>query len=506
MGQPAHLRRDRPLAHLRGPQRRAAVRARLAAAVGALRVRNFRLFWISQVVSVTGTWMQVVAQAWLVLDLSHSSPAALGTITFLQFLPMLLLTLPAGVLVDRVRKRRLLIGTQAAAMAQAATLAGLVALHAAQLWTVGLLALVLGMVNALNNPTQQAFVPELVPKPLVPDAVALNSAQFNASRMVGSALGGIAVATIGVTSTLIINAATFALPIVALLAMHGSKLLRAPDTARQRGSLELREGVRYVLHTPPVLAVVGLLAVIGTLGFNWQVVAPLLARIVLHRRAVGFGLLLSAMAAGSLLGAAALTVARAPSERRLATAGAALGGCLIALGISSSYPLSVALMALAGIAGATFTVSTNTRLQLLSPPRLRGRIMSVYVLLMGGSTPIGGFLLGQTASRLGVGTAVWLFGAASVLSVSVVAVIRRSAITARTAKEPASPVEPVARAETSIKEPARAPRDHDDAPELVVGSGSPTAARRHAISAADSDTGDTHPDTATLTAAPRTSG
>ncbi|MGC9221291.1 MAG: MFS transporter [Solirubrobacteraceae bacterium] len=414
----------------------------LAAAVGALRVRNFRLFWVSQVVSGTGTWMQVVAVSWLVLDISHSSPTALGTITFIQFLPMMLLSLPAGVLVDRVSKRRLLIGTQTAAMAQASTLAALVALHDARLWTVALLALLLGTVNALNNPTQQAFVPDLVPKHLVSDAVALNSAQFNASRMVGSALGGIAVATIGMTSTLIINAATFALPILALFTMRRRELLHSPETAHKRGSVELHEGIRYVFRTPPVLAVIGLLAVIGTLGFNWQVVAPLLARIVLHHGAIGFGLLLSAMAAGSLVGAATLTFARTPSERRLVVAGVSLGLCLIALGISTSYPVSVALMALAGLAGGMFSVSANSRLQLLSPPRLRGRIMSFYVLLMGGSTPIGGFLLGQAAAQLGVGTAVWLFGAVCVLLVFVVAVIRRAAMAPQPIEPSNSPIEP----------------------------------------------------------------
>lgn len=193
------------------------------------------------------------------------------------------------------------------------------------------------------------------------------------------------------------------------------------------------------------------------------------------------------MAAGSLVGSAALTFAGAPSERRLATA--ALGFCLIALGISTSYPLGVALMTLAGIAGAVFTVSTNTRLQLLSPRRLRGRIISFYVLLMGGSTPVGGFLLGQAAARLGVGSAVWLLCATCVLSVSVVAVIRHLAMAARPTEEPASPIEPLAIAETSIAERGQARRWRDDEPELDAGSGLPTATRRQATDASRADRG-----------------
>ena len=377
--------------------------------------------------SVTGTWMQVVAQAWLVLQISHSSPAALGLITFVQFLPVMLLALPAGVIVDRAPKRWLLLATQMAAMVQALTLAMLVAWGAASLWSVGLLAFALGTVNAINNPTQQAFVPELVPMDLVPDAVALNSAQFNASRMIGAALGGVCVATVGVGATLFINAISFAMPIAALAAMKASELRPALRAARQRGTIELREGIGYALRTPAVLTVVALLAVIGTFGFNWQVVAPLLAQLVLHRQAAGFGLLLSAMAAGALVGAAALTFAGEPSERRLAAAGGGLGCCLIALGLSSSYPLSVALMAIAGVAGAAFTVSANTRLQLLSPPQLRGRLLSVFVLLMGGTTPIGGLLLGQAAEHLGVSAAIALFGALCVASIVVVALLRARA-------------------------------------------------------------------------------
>lgn len=392
-------------------------------ALAALGVRNFRLFWASQIVSVTGTWMQVVAQSWLVLQISHSSPAALGLITFVQFLPVMVLALPAGVIVDRAPKRRLLLATQVAAMVQAIVLAVLVESGRASLWSVGLLAFALGTINAINNPTQQAFVPEMVPMDLVPDAVALNSAQFNGSRMLGSALGGICVATLGVGATLVINAISFALPIMALAVMRADELRPVVRAARQRGLTELREGLAYVRRTPAVLTVVVLLAVIGTFGFNWQVVAPLLAHLVLHREAAGFGILLSAMAAGALIGAVALTFAGEPSELRIAVAGGGLGCCLIALGFSTSYPVSVVLMVIAGIAGAAFTVSANTRLQLLSPPRLRGRLLSLFVLLMGGTTPIGGLLLGQAAEHLGISAAVALFGALCVGSVVVVTLL-----------------------------------------------------------------------------------
>ncbi len=329
----------------------------------ALRQRNFGLFWTGQLISGTGTWMQTVAMAWLVLDISHSA-ATLGTVTTLQFLPMLLFVLPAGVLADRVPKRRLLLATQALAAVQALTLGILAAHGTPRIWQLAVLAFVLGVSNAFNNPTQQAFVSEMVDAPLVPEAVALNSVQFNTTRMVGSALGGLAIAQFSPAAVFFANAATFA--------------------------------------------------------------APLLARNVLHVQAVGFGALMAAFGAGALIAGIALVVLRGGSERRMVGAGAVLAGVLVLLGMSHSYPVSLTLMGLAGISGTVFTTTANTRLQLFVPDQLRGRVMGLFVLLMAGTTPIGASLLGQGAAAFGVPATMVAFGLATAAGIAVLAARARS--------------------------------------------------------------------------------
>ena len=397
----------------------------------ALRVRNFSLFWAGQLISGTGTWMQTVAMAWLVLDISHSA-ATLGTVTTVQFLPMLLFVLPAGVLADRVPKRRLLLATQALAAVQALVLGILAAHGTPRIWQLALLAFVLGVSNAFNNPTQQAFVSEMVGPQLVPEAVALNSVQFNTTRMVGSALGGLAIAQFSAAAVFFTNAATFAASLLALLAMRPGQLRTPTDRPARRGAL--REGLRYSAATPAVLFVLGTLAVVGTLGFNWPVAAPLLARDVLHVQAVGFGALMAAFGAGALIAGIALVVLRGGSERRLVGAGTVLAGVLILLGVSRSYPVSLALMGLAGISGTVFTTTANTRLQLLVPDRLRGRVMSLFVLLMAGSTPIGASLLGQGASTFGVPATMVGFGLATAAGVAALVAYRAVALRSRPAQ------------------------------------------------------------------------
>jgi MFS family permease len=397
----------------------------------ALRVRNFGLFWAGQLVSGTGTWMQTVAMAWLVLQISHS-PVTLATVTALQFLPMLLFSLPAGALADRVDKRRLLLVAQSLALGQALLLGVLVTLGTPQVWQLGVLAVALGASNALNNPAQQAFVSELVSPDLVAQAVALNSAQFNAARMVGSALGGVAVAYLGVAAVFYLNAASFAATLAALLAMKTAQL-RAPAT-RRAGPGAVREGLRYARHTPPVLFVLATLAVVGTFGFNWPVAAPLIAREVLNLHAVGFGTLMGAFGAGALAAALGLAAVRGGSERRIVTAGALLAVVLLLLGWSHSYPISVVLMAAAGATGTVFTTTANSRLQLLVPDQLRGRVMSLFVLLMAGTTPIGTYLLGHVAAAWGVPASMTIFGVATVVGLS--ATIAYRAFTLRRSPPP----------------------------------------------------------------------
>ncbi len=391
--------------------------------VAALRVPAFAWYWSGQLVSVIGTWSQVVAVSWLVLDLTHSA-IALGTITLLQTLPILAFALPGGVIADRVPRRRLLIATQAALAAQAIALGLLVALHLATLWEIGLLSFVLGTANALNGPAQQAFVPELVGRDLVPDAVALNSVQFNTARMIGGAAGGLAVAAWGVSGALFFNAATF-LPILVVLMVIRAAHPAPPPAARASVLADLRAGLGYALRTKPVRRVVLVLGVVGLLGYNWQVAVPLIARFMLHRQVTGYGALMSALGAGSLAAAILLARDQRASEHRLMAGAVVLGAVLVALGLSYSYPASLALLAVGGFAGLVATITANTRLQLLTPDELRGRVMGIYVLLMGGTTPIGAFAFGEIAGHLSTGDALIAFGATTVLTVSAIWLHRR---------------------------------------------------------------------------------
>ncbi|MHB1593003.1 MAG: MFS transporter [Streptosporangiaceae bacterium] len=386
--------------------------------VAALRVPAFAWYWSGQLVSVIGTWSQVVAVSWLVLDLTHSA-VALGTITLLQTLPMLVFALPGGVIADRVPRRQLLIVTQVALAAQAIALGLLVVLHLVTIWEIGLLSVVLGTANALNGPAQQAFVPELVGRELVPDAVALNSVQFNTARMIGGAVGGLAVAAWGVSGALFFNAATFLPILVVLMVIRSAHAVTRPAVHASMLA-DLRAGLSYALRTAPVRRVVLVLGVVGLLGYNWQVAVPLIARFMLHRQVTGYGLLMSALGAGSLVAAIMLTRDQRASEHRLMTGAVALGAVLMALGLSYSYVASLVLLAVGGLAGLVATITANTRLQMLTPDELRGRVMGIYVLLMGGTTPVGAFAFGEIAGHLSTGDALIAFGATTVVTVGAI--------------------------------------------------------------------------------------
>jgi len=387
--------------------------------LASLRVRNYRLFWISQLISLTGTWMQVLAQSWLVLSLTHS-PQALGIVTMLQFLPLTLLVLFAGVIADRVPKRRFLVFTQSAGMLQALILGILVTTGVVRLWHVYILATLLGLNNSFDNPTRQAFVPEMVGKDLVSNAVALNSALFNAARIVGPAIAGITIATIGIDGTFFLNAASFLPVIGALLLIRARELQpvsRAPAQADVFG--QVREGLQFAFGSRRVLLIIILLAVVGTFGYNFTVALPLLAQFVLHVGSVGFGVMTSVFGIGSL--AAALTIAytHRATERQLLLGAGAFSLVLILLGFSHWFVVSLFLLAALGYAGITFTATANTRMQLSAPDHLRGRVMSLYILLFVGTTPLGSFLLGQAAERLGVQAAIVLFGVISAIGVAI---------------------------------------------------------------------------------------
>jgi MFS family permease len=376
----------------------------------SLQVRNYRLFWTSQLISLTGTWMQVLAQSWLVLSLTHS-PQALGIVTMLQFLPLTLLVLFAGAVADRIPKRPFLVFTQSAGMVQALVLGILVTTGAVHLWHVYILAAMLGLNNSFDNPTRQAFVPEMVGRELVPNAVALNSALFNSARIVGPAIAGVTIATIGIDGTFLLNAVSFLPVIGALLLMRDRELQpvsRAPAQASVFG--QVREGLEFALGSRRLLLIVVLLAIVGTFGYNFTVALPLLAQFVLHVGSVGFGVMTSVFGIGSLAAALMIAYTHRASERQLFLGAGAFSLTLILVGVSHWFVVSLFLLAVLGYASITFMATANTRMQLAAPDHLRGRVMSLYVLLFAGSTPVGSFLLGQTADGLGVQGAIVLFG------------------------------------------------------------------------------------------------
>jgi MFS family permease len=372
-----------------------------SAAFRSLRTHNYRLFFFGQMISLTGTWMQTIAQAWLVLDITRS-PLALGTVTMLQFLPVSLLVLFGGVLADKVPKRRLLVLTQTAAMAQAFALAFLTWSDLIALWHIYALAAMLGLTTALDNPTRQAFVAEMVEPDDVANAVALNSSLFNAARLIGPAVGGVVIALLGVAAAFFINGVSFIAVIIGLLLMKSHLLRPAPRGGEGRVLEQLVEGLRYSLRTPAVLFIMILMAAIGTFGYNFTVVLPLLAKNVLHVGSIGFGTMISATGIGSLVAALALATMGKASRQTLVIGAVAYAILLAAVGASQWYALTLALLAALGVAGIAFTTTANSSLQLTTPGHLRGRVMSLYMLLFLGSTPIGAELTGLMAEHIGV--------------------------------------------------------------------------------------------------------
>jgi MFS family permease len=402
----------------------------------SLRNYNFRLFWLGQLVSLVGTWMQIVGQSWLVLELT-GSPLALGTMAALQFLPISLLTLFAGVLVDRVSKRRLLLCTQSVALAQALALAVLVSSGLVQLWHVYLLAATLGVVSAIEMPARQAFVMEMVGREDLLNAVALNSTLFNGARVLGPAIGGVIIARAGLGTCFFLNAASFVAVLAGLLAMR-PRLLHAP-VPRPPGRVlrELREGLSYAVHTPAVLLVVALVGVFGTFGYNFTVGLPLLAHDALGLDAEGFGGLTSVMGLGSLVASLVVASLRRTSQLALLLGAAAFSVLLAGLASSQHYLVSLAIIFVLGMASLTFQTSANSLLQLEVPDRLRGRVMSLYILLFLGMTPIGGLLTGAVAQRFGIQLALGSNAVACGVGVLAAVLYRRLAGAGRT--EPASP-------------------------------------------------------------------
>ncbi len=371
----------------------------MSPAFSSLRIRNYRLFAAGQLVSLTGTWMQRVAQDWLVLRLSHDSGVALGITTGLQFLPMLLFGLYGGVLADRYPKLRLLVVAQVAMGLLALLLGVLDITGVVSLWHVYVLAFGLGLASVVDTPTRQAFAVELVGKEELPNAVSLNSATFNSGRVLGPAFAGLLINAFGTGPVFLVNAASFVAVLIGLLRIRTSELHTSKRVARAPG--QLRAGLTYVRGRPELLWPIVLVAVIGTFGLNFQITTALVAKLVFHRGAGSYGLLGTALAFGSLIGALLAARRGVPRQRLLLGAAFAFGLLEIAVGLMPTYNSFLFLLIPTGIAVLTFTTAANASVQLASSGAMRGRVMALYVLVFLGGTPVGAPLIGWLAETYG---------------------------------------------------------------------------------------------------------
>ncbi len=381
----------------------------------SLRVRNYRLFASGQVISLTGTWAQRIAQDWLVLDLSGNSGLALGIVTGLQFLPVLILGMWGGVLADRYDKRRLLVWVQVVMGGLALALGLLDVTGVVQLWQVYALSFALGIASALDTPVRQSFIVELVGPDDLPNAVSLNSATFNSARIVGPAIAGVLITTVGTGWVFLGNAVSFVAVVTGLLLMRRSELRPAARLVKAKG--QVREGLAYVRSSPDLLVPILLVAVVGTFGLNFQITMALVAKQVFGKGAGSFGLLSSMLAVGSLLGALASARRTGPPRlRRLLLSALAFGILEVAVGLAPSFLVMAVLLVPTGVAVLTFSTTANLLCQLGSAPHLRGRVMALYVLVFLGGTPLGAPLIGAVAQLLGPRSGLLLGGAVSALA------------------------------------------------------------------------------------------
>ncbi len=365
--------------------------AGLRRSFGSLSVPNYRRYFAGQLISLSGNWMQTVAALWLVLSLTGSG-VAVGLTTALQFLPMLLFGAWGGLLADRFPKRRLLIVTQALMALPALGLFAVTAAGVAAPWMVFLAVFAMGAVNAVDNPTRQSFVIEMVGPDRVVNAVSLNSVIVQSARIVGPAIAGLLIAVLGVAPCFALNALTFAAMIVALRGMDPGQLRDAPRAARERGAI--RAGLRYVRATPELGVPLALMALVGTFGFNFQVVLPLLARFSFDGGAGTYAALVSAMGIGSVAGALVTGARGRTGPRLIAGAALAFGGAALLAAAAPQMALEAVALVVLGAAAVTFAATVNSSLQLAVSPHMRGRVMSLYSVVFLGSTPIGGPLTG----------------------------------------------------------------------------------------------------------------
>jgi len=385
----------------------------------ALSVPNYRRYFAGQAVSLIGTWMQMTAQSWLVLSLTHSS-AMLGLIVALQTLPVLLLAPYGGVIADRIDKRRLMIVLQSAMGLQALALGVLTVTGEVTVWQIGVLAALLGLNNAFENPARQSFMLEMVGGDYLRNAVTLNSVLVNVARVIGPAVAGILIATLGEGICFLVNAGSFAAVVFSLITLNRAAL--APTTPAPRARGQLREGLRYVRGTRGLAFPLLMMAAVGCLTYEFQVSLPVMASRGLHAGATGYGFMTAAMGVGAVIGGLLVAAKGRTGTLQLTVAVTAFGVAMALATIAPNLPFELAALALAGAASIAFMSTGNSTLQLRAQPNMRGRVMALWFVAFQGSTPIGGPIIGAiialAGARAGLGVGALTCFAAALVGVS----------------------------------------------------------------------------------------
>jgi MFS family permease len=396
--------------------------------VSALSVPNFRTYFISAAIAQCGGWLLRTTQAWLILDLT-GSPAALAVVTIAQALPVTILTLFAGILIDRTESRRLLVAVQVVFGVQAAILAALILSHQIQFWHIIVLATVLGVASAVDFPTRSAIVSELLDPPLVGNGIALNSALNSAARIIGPGVGGIMLATWGSGLCFAVTAVAYAGTTVGLLVLRAEDFYPRRLAHRRALFTQLAEGLRYSFSTPTLAVNMILAGFFGTFAYNWALVLPLMARFALDSGAEGFGALNVAMGVGSTIGAFVLATRLKPSMRLLLISAAAFAAVILILAHAPDMPTALAMLVCTGMLSVSFNATNNTLLQIEAREDIRGRVLSLYTFLMMGTTPLGSVVTGVVANTLDVRAALQINAGMCLVGLFLAALFLRRSVT-----------------------------------------------------------------------------
>ncbi|WP_407344493.1 MFS transporter [Pengzhenrongella phosphoraccumulans] len=387
----------------------------------SFRYFNYRLWFAGALVANVGTWMQRVAQDWLVLTvLTNESGVAVGVVTALQFLPVLALSAWAGLLADRVNRRKLIIVTQSLLALLALGLGALTMSGHVELWHVYVFATLLGCVSAIDNPVRQTFVADMVPASRLPNAVALNSASFNAARLIGPGVAGLMIAWVGTGWVFLINGLSFAATIFALTQMRTRELRPAPRVVRDKG--QIRAGIRYVRRRSDILVIMVVVGVVSTFGLNFQLTSALMARTEFGKGAGEYGILGSIMAIGSLAGALLAARREQPRVRLVIGSAFAFGIADGIMALMPTYPTFAVACIPVGLASLTMMTAANATIQTTTDPSMRGRVMALYMIVFLGATPIGSPLVGWIGETYGARWAIGIGAIASLLVASGAAV------------------------------------------------------------------------------------